>query len=134
MAEKQRLHKEDRQPHNPEDSFFMKVGRRIRWILSEPISSDYLFFLRKYNKDGELSREFVGRRIGRHPAQVGRYESMGYAPQLPEVRILRKIIIVLQANPITLLNLQLHFDTKEEGIEWLKSCCDEETRKVLDGE
>ena len=127
-----RLHKSDRQHFAPDDDFFKKAGRAIRWILSDPLNSEYLLYLRKYGKEGEISRERIGRKIGRHPAQVGRYEGMGYDRQIPELKVLRKMMIVLQANPLTLLNLQLHFDTKQEALDWLKSCSDESTKELLD--
>jgi hypothetical protein len=127
-----RLHKADRKHFEPDDGWFKRAGKKIRWLLSEPLNSEYLLFLRKYGTE-EISREQVGRRIGRHPAQVGRYEGMGYDRQIPELKVLRKIIVVLQANPLTLLNLQLSFKTKKEAIDWLKSCSDEETKRMLDG-
>jgi hypothetical protein len=128
-----RLHKSDRIKFEPDDGFFKRHGKRIRWLLSEPMNSEYLLYLRRYSKSGEVSREQVGRRIGRHPAQVGRYEGMGYDRQIPELRVLRKMIVVLQANPLTLLNLQLHFDNKQEALDWIKSCSDSKTKELLDG-
>jgi len=126
-----RLHKSDRKKFEPDDGYFKRLGKRIRWLLVEPLNSEYLLYLRRYGKGGEISREQIGRRIGRHPAQVGRYENIGYDKQIPELKVLRKMIVVLQANPLTLLNLQLHFDNKQEAIDWLLSCSDKTTKELF---